>query len=121
MDDAEHHGERFVGARDVALLDGFSLIVRREILDRAGGFPVDRYPDHHVYDQWTCLMAHRLGYRVRLVGVKCHHRGGLTSVSPEYQAWAAKTKWGSDAEMHTEGHKLIYEDFRGILPVRVQP
>src|SRR5262245_36136489 len=31
VDDAETHGERFDGARDVAVLDGFALIVRRKL------------------------------------------------------------------------------------------
>src|SRR5258707_45591 len=32
--DAETHGERFTGECNVATLDGFALIVRRELLDR---------------------------------------------------------------------------------------
>jgi hypothetical protein len=35
---AEVHGERFTGERDVAVLDGFALFVRREILDKVGGW-----------------------------------------------------------------------------------
>lgn len=116
VNDAEVHGARFEGVRDVAVLDGFSLIVRRSLLDRCGGWPVDRYPPHHVYDYWMCAMAHRHGFRVRLVGVRCHHHGGGTAVSREYQEWAAKTKWGSDAEMHRQGHKLFYEDFGDVMP-----
>lgn len=116
VDDAEVHGERFRGERTVAVLDGFSLVVRRTLLDHAGGWPVDRYPPHHVYDYWIAAIAHRLGYRVRLVGVRCHHHGGGTAVSREYQEWAAKTRWGSDAEMHRQGHLMIYDDFRDVLP-----
>src|SRR5438132_1398911 len=40
MDDAEIHGKRFTGSCDVAVLDGFALIVRRQILETAGGWPV---------------------------------------------------------------------------------
>ena len=118
--DAESHGERFTGARDVATLDGFALIVRKELLDKAGGFPVGELPDHHCYDYWMTLTCWRFGYRVRLCGVKCHHKGGLTAVTKEYQEWATKTKWGSDAEMHKQGHRWLYDEFVDVLPVRVQ-
>ena len=119
-DDAELHGERFTGSCDVATLDGFALIARKELLDKMGGFPVGELPDHHCYDYLLTLSAWRHGYRVRLCGVKCHHLGGLTAVSKEYQEWATKTKWGSDAEMHKQGHEWIYSEFMDVLPVRVQ-
>ena len=38
VDDAEQHGERFTGAKDVAVLDGFALVVRRSFLDRIDGW-----------------------------------------------------------------------------------
>jgi len=120
-DDAELHGERFTGSCDVATLDGFALFVRKELLDKAKGFPVNELPPHHSYDYYTTLVAWRHGYRVRLCGIKCYHRGGLTAVSPEYATWASKTKWGSDAEMHTQGHRWLYDEFVDVLPVRVNP
>lgn len=119
VDDAEIHGERFVGSRDVAVLDGFSLIVRRTLLDRLGGFPVAAYPPHHVYDMWLCASAHRLGARVRLLGVRCHHLGGRTATTRAYQEWASSTSWGGDSEMHRRGHRLFYDEFRGLLPIRI--
>ncbi len=119
-DDAELHGERFTGSCDVATLDGFALIVRKELLDKVGGFPVAELPPHHNYDYWLTLSAWRHGYRVRLCGVRCQHQGGLTAVTKEYQEWATKTKWGSDAEMHKQGHRWLYDRFADVLPVRVQ-
>ena len=117
-DDAENHGTRFSGSTEVAVLDGFCLIVRRELLDRVGGWPVDRYPPHHNYDYWLCCVAHQLGYQVRLVGVRCQHHGGLTATTGEYLKWCRSTRWGSDEEMHKQGHRLIYDDFRSVLPWR---
>lgn len=119
VDDSEVHGQRFTGSMEAAVIDGFCIIVRRSLLERVGGWPVDRYPPHHNYDYWICAMAHRLGFSVRVVGIRCHHHGGRTAVSPEYLEWAKKTKWGSDSKMHEEGHRLIYEDFRDQLPYRV--
>lgn len=117
-DDAEVHGKRFESSTDVAVLDGFCLIVRRELLDRAGGWPIDRYPPHHNYDYWLCCTAHQLNYKVRLVGIRCQHHGGLTATTGAYMEWCKNTKWGSDEEMHKQGHKLIYDDFRDVLPYR---
>ncbi len=116
MKDAEVHGERFAGECDVAVLDGFSLIVRRRLLDECGGWPVDNFPAHHSYDYFICCLAHRYGYRVRLVGVRCHHMGGLTATTPAYQDWARTTRWGSDAGMHEASHRLIYSEFNDVLP-----
>lgn len=118
VDDAEVHGTRFSAACDVAVLDGFALVIRRSLLDQCNGWPVDRYPPHHNYDYWLCCMAHRLGFRVRCVGVRCHHRGGGTAVGAEYHKWCETTRWGSDAVMHAEGHRLVYEEFRDVLPWR---
>ena len=114
--DAEVHGTRFDGACDVAALDGFALIVNRKLLDLTGGWPVDTYPPHHCYDYWITAMAHRFGYRVRVVGVRCHHLGGLTATTSRYQEWARQTPWGSDVAMHASGHKLIYNEFWDVLP-----
>jgi len=141
--DAETHGERFTGSCDVATLDGFALAVRRELLDhwshceskyhpigqmgdsfiyrKAGyitGWPVERYPFHN-YDNALCIKAHQLGYRVRLIGIDCQHHGGATSTSPEGQAhWQALGT--TDAEIHEQSHRYLYEDGRGILPWRAR-
>ncbi|KKM20994.1 hypothetical protein LCGC14_1639880 [marine sediment metagenome] len=117
--DAESHGERFTGSCDVATLDGFALIVRKELLDKAGGFPVDRMT-FHSYDYWVCCMAHRLGYRVRVVGIKCQHLGGRTSTTPAYQEWIQKTHKKTDVQVHEESHRFVYDEFFDVLPWRCQ-
>jgi len=110
------HGTRFTGEMDVAVLDGFALIVRRELLDKMGGWRPDIWPPHHVYDYRVCCEAHRHGYVVRLVGVRCHHLGGRTATTSEYQEWCKTTKWGSDVAMHEEGHRLLYLEYGDVLP-----
>jgi GT2 family glycosyltransferase len=116
--DAETHGRRSEKPHDVATLDGFSLIVRRELLDRLNGWDL-RFKFHN-YDNWLCMMAKKLGYKTRMLPVKCHHHGGQTSTGP-----AASDLWRSqgtsDQEIHTESHKLLYELGRGVLPIKVQP
>ncbi len=108
VDDAEVHGERFTGAADVAVLDGFVLAVRRSFLDRIGGFQqlIDAGIDFIGYDYMICGLAHRHGYRVRVVGCRCHHKGGGTS-----------TKVNVDRqEEYDRAHRIIYEQMRDVLP-----
>ncbi len=108
VDDAEVHGERFTGAADVAVLDGFVLAVRRSFLDKIGGFQqlIDAGIDFIGYDYMICGLAHRLGYRVRVVGCRCHHKGGGTS-----------TKVNVDRqEEYDRAHRIIYEQMRDVLP-----
>lgn len=113
MVDAEAHGERFTGSRDVAVLDGFALIVRREVLEKAGGWPLDTPVGYVAYDYWLSCMTRRLGYRIRLVGVPCQHLGGQTFV---------KLGIGKDPKHWTqylESHRYIYDEFRDCLPYEV--
>lgn len=135
--DAEAHGERFVGACDVVTLDGFALIVRRSVLNVwchrkkpdgsdmlrgytvHTGWPVQQYPFHN-YDNAVCLEAFKQGYRVRLVGIDCTHHGGATATTPAYQQWSEEKLGKSDSQVHTDSHKELYEDGRGILPLRVK-
>lgn len=108
VDDAEVHGERFTGACDVAVLDGFALAVRRSLLDRCGGW--SRFQlDFFGYDYSICAMAHRHGFRVRLVGIRCHHHGGGTSV-------AGKAGQITSPEAYEKAHRWFYNEFRDVMP-----
>lgn len=106
--DAEKHGQRFVGSRDVAILDGLALFVRRPILEKAGGWPIDKPIGYWLYAEWLCCEARRQGYRIRLVGVDCEHLGGKSSAhiakSPTYE----------------EAHWYLYDTNRDVLPYRVK-
>ena len=145
--DAEQHGERFTGACDVATLDGFALVVRRELLDHwlhgkpyngsyasssrhwearkasvnapIPGWPYLRYPFHN-YDNALCVHAHRVGWRVRLVGIDCIHHGGATATTEAYQQWSVDKLGKPDHQVHTDSHAALYEDGRGVLPWRIK-
>lgn len=113
MRDAENHGKRFVGSCDVAVLDGFALAVRREVLEKAGGWPLNSPIGYVCYDYWLCCMVRRLGYRIRLVGVACDHLGGRTFV---------KLGVGKDPkhwQQYLDSHRYIYDEFKDVLPYRV--
>ena len=118
MVDGEKHGERVVIPTDVAFLDSMSIFVRRELLVKLGGWPVDRYAPSHMMDLWICLQAIRHGFRVRMVPVSIEHSGGGSG--PDYPKWCETTKWGSDAAMHAHNHKEIYNEFSDMLPLEVR-
>lgn len=108
MKDAEIHGERFKGECDVATIDGFSIVVRRSLLDSVGGWPVGTPVGYIGYDYWITLNAKRFGYKTRLVGVECHHLGGLTAVKAGVTA---------APNHHAEAHQYLYDSFADVLPV----
>lgn len=113
MRDAEAHGKRFTGSCDVAVLDGFALIVRREVLEQAGGWPLDTPIGYVCYDYWLSCMTRRLGYRIRLCGVACDHLGGQTFV---------KLGLGQDPkhwQQYLASHRYIYDTFADVLPYEV--
>ena len=107
MKDAEVHGKRFTGSRDVAILDGLALFVRRSVLDTIGGWPVNQPVGYFMYSEWLCCEARRQGYRIRLVGVACEHLGGKSSgfISPN--------------ENYERAHSHFYEMNRDVMPYRV--
>lgn len=114
--DAEQHGQRFTDACDVAVLDGFCLVVRRDLIERAGGWPVKDLP-FHMYDAWLACVAKKQGYRTRMVGVSCTHHGGATATTPAYQEWCQRMLGKSDNQVHTDAHRYIYDTFRKVLPI----
>jgi hypothetical protein len=129
MSDAEKHGNRFIGARDVAIADGSTCFVRRHLLDlwihkicvdsspshphRDMFYPMQGFPLHlpvgyYMWMENLCCHVRRSGFRIRMVGVNFTHLGGRTSamhgvVQSDYQA----------------EHKYFYEQNRDVLPYRV--
>ena len=109
MRQAEIHGRRFAGECDVAVLDGLSLFIRREVLVKSGegkAGSLARTPVGYIgYDYWACCIARELGYRIRLVGVDCDHLGGKSSgLNP-------------NLDLHwQEAHRYIYDRFQNVLP-----
>jgi Glycosyltransferase like family len=107
MKDAERHGARFTGARDVAVLDGFALFIRRTVLDRWGGWPRDVPVGYFMYAETLCCEARRQGYHIRLVGVECEHLGGKSSGTPLPYSYE-------------DEHWYFYEHNRDVMPFRVE-
>lgn len=107
MVDAEKHGARFLGERDVAILDGFALFVRRSIIDQWGGWPTQGKVGYFMYAENLCCEARRQGFRIRLVGVACDHLGGKSSGTPLPHSYE-------------EEHRYFYETNQDVMPFRVK-
>lgn len=116
--DAEKHGRRNRNEETIAVVDSFALIIRHSLLDRISGWPVATYPAMHCSDTWACLMAARHNLQVRMVGVSCTHTSGGVKGdgSFDYDKWQQEIG-ETDAAMHKRGHRLLYDEFRDVLPV----
>jgi GT2 family glycosyltransferase len=99
----------------VAVLDGFSLITKVEMLEKVGGFDEVTYPIHHMYDLDLCLSSIKAGYTNIVIDLDCDHHGGITDVGED---WA--TPFGTTREQVHQGvHPPFYEKWRDMLPYRV--
>lgn len=135
MTNAEAHGVRSLLSERVACLDGFSQVGRREFWlgyhtpDAAQFHPTAERPFtylealgmvHHFYDSALGCLAARYGWETWYLPIACTHYGGRTAVGDAgYQAWAKTQQPGGDQDFWTAAHRIGYDAFRDVLPVRV--
>jgi GT2 family glycosyltransferase len=106
MRSAEQHGTRFAGDRDVAVLDGMALFVRRSVLDAWGGWPVAETIGYFMYAENLCCEVRRQGLRIRLCGVDFEHLGGKSS--------------GTELpHSYEDEHRYFYERNKDVMPFSV--
>lgn len=136
--DAEAHGARVLYPERVSCLDGFSQIGTRAFWagyrfeERPGGVLIDRTAlrpwtvlqdlgmIHHFYDGALGCLAARAGWETWYLPIPCRHYGGRTAVGdPGYQQWALQQPAGGDHGFWREAHRIGYEAFRDVLPLRV--
>lgn len=117
----EIHGKRETGSRNVAVVDGFAMAIRTSFLDQIGGWTWFPFA-FHCYDTAMCLMAHRHGWKVRMVGVSCDHHGGGNSCSADYVTWCREHGTTPERE-HREPHEWLAKQkwVKELLPLRVKP
>lgn len=143
--DAEHHGVRGLVSAQVVCLDGFSQIGRRAFWLGQGLSPnlanardptvyggLRQWPApwtyleslgviHHFYDGMLGCLAKRYGWDTWYLPIACQHYGGRTAVGDAgYQRWADDTthSTGGDHAFWETAHKIGYEAFRDVLPLR---
>lgn len=107
LKDAENHGLRFTGERDVAVLDSLVMFIRRELLVKASGWPIGSPIRYWCKDYFIACEAKRHGYRTRLVGMACEH---LASQS---------FTLGTDPYGGMEENRWIFDTYKYVLPIRV--
>lgn len=118
MNGAEVHGVRTTEERQIVFTDGMSMLVKRELLDKVGGWswwPFELI--HHAYDMGIACVARRHGYTAWLVPCAVHHESLQTASQPVYKDLA--DKYGGDAAVHDKSHRFVYETFRDVLPLRL--
>lgn len=113
---ASVHGFVTTEDREAASPDGFSMIIRRSLLDKIGGWSWFPFL-HHVYDYAIACQARRHGFRCWLIPVYVNHHGGKTACGPIHQETAKK--YGGDTQVHADAHRWLYDNFRDVLPFRV--
>ena len=103
----------------VMVLDGFSMIMSREMVDEAmgGKFDHENFPPHHMYDIDICVTSHYAGFNNYCVDIDCIHHGGKTSTT---QKWAEKMGT-TDQDIHRKAHEVFYDKWRYKLPLGVLP
>lgn len=137
--DWQTHGELEEGSCRVAVVDAFFMAIRRDwlrtrrtliprptggvtkdgVMEYDLGWPVHALT-HHLLDLWVCCEAAKDNKEVRMVGVSCTHHGGGSSTKPAYR----EAKWlqgGSLEEDHRQPHRWLYEAYRDVLPIQVNP
>jgi GT2 family glycosyltransferase len=123
MLEAEVHGARL--SQDfspAAILDGFAMVFRMDMIKKAGGLD-QRYQFHHLYDRELPLMSLHLGYRNIVLNVPCHHVSGTTANHSEYQTWISAQlpqKAQADSWTHDENSRLFSQKWAGSLPLYVE-
>lgn len=121
--DWKAHGEHLIEPMQCAMLDGFALIFRKSVYveDIGGWHAAWRLGlQFHCYDNWACCMMARLGWEVWALPIDCLHRGGGVSVTTEYHNWLLSQGISGDSEVHEKAHRIIYDEFRDVLPIRVR-
>lgn len=131
---AHVHGRVDSGFSNAAVVDGCSMIFRRECLEkikqRAG------FPPHHFYDRLLSCETIEAGYTVGVLGIACDHISGQTvNQEPKYQemakAWAEShglqmilmygvNNW--DGVIYKEAEKqwlTEYRDVKHMVPFKV--
>lgn len=119
MRDFARHGTLSTQPVQVAFVDGFAMCFRREAYEEMGGWErLLQYglPEFHGYDMLSSIEMHRLGWEIWMVPIKCHHDGGMTSTTKEYDELVLKEGFRNGQELFEKAHRVAYERGRGILP-----
>jgi len=116
--DKSVHGFRNLNGEfeNVAVFDGYALIVKKELLDKIGGLDKTVLLLHHFYDMYICVESLKNGYENIVIPLDFFHKGGASDVSQDWTKGTGKTK----QDIHTDAHPLFYKYGQGILPIFIE-
>lgn len=89
MLEAEVHGWRTREVKQIAVLDGLSMIASRPMLNVRGGVDTS-FDIHHFYDLDLSLESIDRGFTNWYLPVPVHHWSGITANRPIFNEWANK-------------------------------
>jgi GT2 family glycosyltransferase len=122
MLEAELHGNRETGTKQVVVFDGMALIGRRKMFEDVGGFD-QGYTYHHFYDRDISVASSVKGWVNKMIGVFCHHRSGITACRPEYNQWISEKlnapNFSGDLMSYKASEQYFIHKWHGKLPVWV--
>ena len=111
MLEAEIHGWRTTGLKQVAVLDGMALIASRKMLDVRGGVDLS-YDIHHFYDLDLSLESIDRGFENWIAGIPIHHHSGQTACLPQFNDWANRYVGEHLGLQGSQGQDLLYQKNR---------
>lgn len=122
MLEAEIHGIKLRKPwRSCAIYDSFSMVMSMEMLKAGNGIDM-RYKFHHYFDRDLSLESLKRGYKNIVVDVACHHIGGITHETPQYQEWLTGIIGSKfeDGRLHNENAEKFLAKWSSVLPLYVQ-
>jgi GT2 family glycosyltransferase len=128
---ANAHGQKNPGYTKAAVVDGCTMIFRREVLEKIK--QRENFPPHHFYDRLLSSEVREEGYEMGVLGIGCDHISGQTvNQEPAYstmaQEWSEKHgltmegvhNWDSVLYREAEKQWLTeYRDQKHLVPVKV--
>jgi hypothetical protein len=122
MRDAEAHGRRSTTPVPCVCFDGMSCIGTRDWFADAWKWLAASGCVHHGYDlALGCLAARAKVQPGLMLPVAVHHSGGRTAVGNRaYHDWAFEQNPDGDQGFWQQSHRLFYDEFKDVLPLRVE-
>ena len=105
---AEIHGKRINELKKGVVIDGCSMIFRREVLKKIG-FRND-FPPHHFYDRLLSCQTRENGWDIGILGIACDHFGGQT-VSREDKYLQLTKEWMEAKFGNIDNWVNVYKDW----------
>jgi GT2 family glycosyltransferase len=111
------HGFRNLAVpyENIAVLDGFMMVIKKELIDKTDGFGKILFW-HHNQDNLICVQSLQLGYENIVIDFKAAHIGGQTDVKENWTEGTGKTK----SEIHSESHIPMYKYLKGVAPIFIE-